>query len=356
MEPTILKALIALAPVIVCLIAFERLDAFKLVSLGEILALLAGGATLTALGYFANGGVLDEFPVKFNDHARYIAPVIEEALKSALIVGLFAFNRIGYLIDAAIAGFTIGAGFAMAENVFYLHEFFHASIGVWIVRGLGTALMHGGATAIMSVMSLMLYAPRLRAGIDRFRLNLLLFAPGLAIAILLHMGFNHFPQQPLEAMFVALVSTPLGLFGLFAVGESYAHRWLAEDRQAHTELLRSIVDGTFDRTDAGVALDGLVQRLEGDVAANLHDYVRLNAELVVRAEATLLAAEEHRTLVRDMDVHADFRRLHALERTLGRSLVMAARQHIRFSRDDLWKMHELETIDARRSLGERLRG
>ena len=348
MEPIFLKALIALAPVIVCLIAFERLDAFKLVSLREIMLLLTAGATLTVISYFANGGVLDEFPVGYNDHARYIAPVIEETIKATLIVALFTFNRIGYLIDAAIAGFAIGAGFAVAENIFYLHEFTNATFGVWIVRGLGTALMHGGATALMSVCSLLLYAPRLRAGIDRFKLNVLLFAPGLAIAILLHMAFNHFPKQPLEAMLVALVTTPLGLFGLFAVGEGYAHRWLAEDSQSHSDLLCAILDGTFDKTDAGLALDTLSQRLEPTVAADLHDYVRLNAELVVRAEATLLAIEEHRRLVRDLNIHANFVRLHSLERKLGPALVMASRQHLRFSRDDLWKMHELETIDARR--------
>ena len=351
MEPTILKALIALAPVLVCLVVFERLDAFNLVSLSEIVALLLAGGTLTAISYFANGGVLDEFPVGFDNHAQYIAPIIEESIKAALIVGLFAFNRIGYLIDAAIAGFTIGAGFAVAENVFYLHEFADASLGVWIVRGLGTALMHGGATAMMSVCSLVLYAPRLRAGIDRFHLNILLFAPGLALAILLHMAFNHFPAQPLEAMGVALATTPLGLFALFAVGERYAHRWLAADNRAHTELLRAIVDGAFDRTDAGVALSGLRRRLAPSVAVDLDDYVRLNAELVVKAEATLLAAEEHHRLVRTSEVHADFQRLHGLERKLGRSLVMAVRQHLKFSRDDLWKMHELEIIDARRRPG-----
>ena len=80
--------------------------------------------------------------------------MVEEALKAALIVGLFAFNRIGYLIDAAIAGFAVGAGFSLAENIFYLHQFADASLGVWLVRGFGTAIMHGGATAIFAVLSM----------------------------------------------------------------------------------------------------------------------------------------------------------------------------------------------------------
>ena len=349
MEPLVIKALIALAPVVVCLTVFERLDAFKLVNLTEIVALLLAGGALTAISYFANGGVLDEFPVGFDDYARYVAPAVEESMKAALIVGLFAFNRIGYMIDAAIAGFTIGAGFALAENIFYLHEFTSADLGVWIVRGFGTALMHGGAAAMMSVLSLVLYARRLRADASSFRLNFLLFMPGLAVAILLHMAFNHFPEQPLIAMMVALVATPLGLLGLFAIGESYAHRWLAEDSRSHQALLDTMQDGSFSSTQAGQALEGLSRRLSAPMATDLHGYVRLNAELVVHAEMTLLAIEEHRRPARDADLHARFQRLHEFERRLGKTLVVAVRQHLRFSRDDLYKMHELEVAGGART-------
>jgi len=43
-----------------------------------------------------------------------------------------------------------------------------------------------------------------------------------------------------------------------------------------------------------------------------------------------------------MRLRDQFRHLHALERKLGRSAVMAVRQHLRFTRNDLWEMHELE--------------
>jgi RsiW-degrading membrane proteinase PrsW (M82 family) len=353
MEPMILKALIALTPVVACLIVFERLDAFKLVSLSDVLMLLGAGGALTAISYFANGGVLDEFPVGFDNYARYVAPAVEESMKAALIVVLFGFNRIGYLIDAAIAGFAIGAGFALAENAFYLHEFANADLGVWIVRGFGTALMHGGASALMSVLSLVLYAPRLRADASSFRFNVLLFMPGLGGAILLHMAFNHFPEYPLLAMMVALLATPLGLFGLFALGESYAHRWLAEDSRSHAALLEAMRDGTFAATDAGRALAGLSGRLDRAVAADLWSYVELNVELVVSAEATLLAIEENRAAPDKSAILESYHRLHDLERSLGRSLAMAVRQHLRFSRDDLWKMHELEIFNTRHALKAR---
>ena len=118
-----------------------------------------------------------------------------------------------------------------------------------------------------------------------FHLNILLFLPGLVVAILMHMAFNHFPEQPLIAMTVVLAATPLVLFGLFALGETQAHRWLAEDSQSHAALLAAMRGHAFDTTPAGLALTALGQRLGPSLAADLHDYIRLNAELVVAAEA-----------------------------------------------------------------------
>ncbi len=271
MGPFFLHALLALAPVIVCLIIFEAVDAFKLVSLGEILALVAGGAALAAAGYFANGGVLDAFPMRFGDYTRYGSPVVEETLKGLLIVGLFAFNRVGYLIDAAIAGFAVGSGFALTENLFYLHEFVGASGGVWLVRGFGTAIMHGGASAIFSASALALFAPRLRVSADRFRFNPLLFLPGLAGAILMHGAFNHFHDAALEAMAIVVLAVPLGLFVIFSYGDTYAHRWLAEDRETHEKLLNDLRSGAFAASPAGQALQALADRLGAAGAKDLVD-------------------------------------------------------------------------------------
>ncbi len=348
MDPLIIKTLVALLPVVVCLIAFERLDAFKLVGLLDVLGLLAAGAVLATGGYFANGGVLDQFPIGITDYTRYVAPTIEEVLKAGLIIALFAFNRVGYLIDAAIAGFAIGSGFALAENMFFLQQFTDANLGVWIVRGFGTAIMHGGATALMSVLSLVLYAPRLRVSAERFHFNVLLFLPGLAVAIAVHAMFNQFQQASLIAMVVVLVIVPLSLFAIFVLGETYAHRWLAEDNEAHARLLADIRSGAFDATSHGRALRALANRMDDASARDLFDYVRVNAELVVRADATLLALEEHAHVALGPSVREQFHHLHALERRLGHAAVMAVRQHLSFSRDDLWKLHELEADSGRR--------
>ena len=329
-------------PVIVCLGVFLMVDVFKLTPLSEIGVLLVGGALMAAASYYAAGGVLDEFPLRRAGYSQFVAPLVEETLKAVFVIGLFAFNRVGYLIDAAIAGFAIGAGFSLAENIFYLREFTDANIGVWLVRGFGTAIMHGGATATLAVLSHVLYAPRLRVAADRYHFNIFLFAPGLAAAMLLHGAFNQFTANPLIAMVAALVAVPLTIFAIFVAGEKYAHRWLAEGEGAHARLLADIESGAFAATADGKAIQILADRLGPEAGPDVLDYIRTHTELVVRAEATLLAMEDHEAVAFEAKVRDQFRHLHELEKRLGRSVVMAARQHLRFSRNDLWEMHELE--------------
>ena len=96
---------------------------------------------------------LDTLPIGFSNYSRFVAPWIEEALKALAIVALFAFNRIGYKLDAVISGFAIGAGFSVVENIFYLWRFPDLSAPVWMVRGLGTAVMHGTTTAVLAAIA-----------------------------------------------------------------------------------------------------------------------------------------------------------------------------------------------------------
>ncbi len=76
--------------------------------------------------------------------------MIEELLKAAVIVVLMRTHRIGFPVDAAICGFAVGTGFAVVENLYFLHAMPDAGMGTWIVRGFGTAFMHGGVTAIFA--------------------------------------------------------------------------------------------------------------------------------------------------------------------------------------------------------------
>src|SRR5258706_2455207 len=156
----LLEAPIGLAPVIVFLIVLLHLDSYKLVSLGEVLVCLGGGTILAGASYFTNGQAINVLHYDFATYSRFVAPMAEEFLKSAFIIVLFARNRIGFMIDAAIMGFAVGAGFSVAENLYYIFVFPGANLGVWIVRGFGTAIMHCRATASFAPMAQGLTEPQ----------------------------------------------------------------------------------------------------------------------------------------------------------------------------------------------------
>src|SRR5215472_4153407 len=116
---TLFIAPIGLLPVLLYLVLLLQLDSYKLVSLGEILEALLAGAVLAAVSYFVNGRAISALHYSFHTYSNFVAPFAEESLKAAFMLFMFARNRVGFMIDAAIVGFGVGAGFAVAENIYY---------------------------------------------------------------------------------------------------------------------------------------------------------------------------------------------------------------------------------------------
>src|SRR3954466_7152470 len=144
---------LALVPVLVLLAIFVWLDAFALMSFREILFLLVLGGIGAVAAYPLSGRLLDTLPIGFSNYSRFVAPWIEEAIKGVIVILLFRLNRIGYKLDAVISGFAIGAGFSVVENIIYLLRFPDYGAGTWLVRGFGTAVMHGATLAIFAAIA-----------------------------------------------------------------------------------------------------------------------------------------------------------------------------------------------------------
>ena len=114
----LLKALIAFLPVLVLVIVLYRVESHKLLSTGFIGSMFLAGIAVAVGCSLINSYVLESTSIQFTYFTRYIAPLIEEALKASIVILLFRTNRIGFLVDAGIIGFTVGAGFSLAENIY----------------------------------------------------------------------------------------------------------------------------------------------------------------------------------------------------------------------------------------------
>ena len=114
------RLLVGLLPVLVLLIALVWMDSYKLVRLGTVLTVIVVGGLTAVSAMYINGWLIDSLGLELRPYARYLAPLVEESLKALVIIYLFRSSRIGFLVDAAIMGFAVGAGFALVENFHYL--------------------------------------------------------------------------------------------------------------------------------------------------------------------------------------------------------------------------------------------
>ena len=152
----LLKLLPLLLPVLAFLGVLVYFDSFKLLRGKLLVALIALGIASALASYYANTAIYHAMEVEFLVYSRFVAPWVEESLKALPLIYLLRTRKLGLPIDAAIAGFALGAGFALLENGFYLHMRPDLSAIVIILRGFSTAVMHGGATAVFGMVAVAL--------------------------------------------------------------------------------------------------------------------------------------------------------------------------------------------------------
>lgn len=331
-----LEACLGLGPVALFVAALQWLDSFKLVRIRTVLGAVLLGGLAAAASYAASGATLDLLHLPFSDYSRFVAPFLEEALKCAAVIWFFSRNRIGFMIDAIIVGLAVGAGFGAGENIYYAYVFPDANIGVWMVRGLGTAIMHAGVTALFAACAQVLRERHEEEGVSAY-------LPGFLVAASLHLIFNQFTQWPLLSAAGTIVALPLALLLLFDKSEHEAHNWLVHDYENLEHLLEDIRTGRFAHSEAGRFILSLVSRFGRGVDLLVFEYIKLHTELVLRAEQNLLAKERgEKGAKTSKEDHARCRRLHELERKIGPTVMAVLWPHLKFSRRELFELHQFE--------------
>jgi len=345
MTPIIAEAAhwgLALVPVLVLLAIFISLDAFKLMRFGEILLLLVLGGIGAGIAWPIAGRFLDTLPIGFSSYSRFVAPWLEEAIKAAIMILLFRFNRIGYKVDVVICGFAIGAGFSVVENIVYLIRFPDYGAGTWLVRGFGTAVMHGTTLAVLAAIAHEFAERETREAAGDFDFHLWWFAPGYLAAVALHTTFNQFPDRPMLAMLGAILFAPIALVGIFYFGTAEAERWLVAERAEHRAQVECLRSGGWPDTPAGRKIAALAERLGPEATARIRRYWELQAWLVGEAEETMIEEEAGNAEFDAAEVRATIAELDGLRRALGRSSFTALKALLPFSRNDYWEVAELK--------------
>jgi len=330
----LIKLLTGLIPVIIFLAVLIAFDSFKLVKYRIILQTVLFGALAALLSLYINQGILRQFDIPYLRYSRYGAPFIEETLKAVILVYYFRSAKIGFMVDAAIFGFAAGAGFAIVENIFRLQAETLNPLA-WLVRGLGTAVMHGATTAIFAVISKYL--------IDRhMKLHSAIYLPGLGAAFLIHSFFNHLLIRPDYITMIQLVSLPLLFWVIYTRSEKSLHNWLELGIDSEFELLEFLTSGTISQTKMGEYLASLKTVIPGEKIVDMICYLRVYLELSICAKGLLLMQQHGYKLDLDEENRDKLEELKYLQQSIGKTGQRALAVIYRAEPKELWQIFLLK--------------
>ena len=333
---TVANIVISLGPVFAFLVVLMLLDTFKLLKLRAVLATIIAGCGLALVCYLINRTVLGRGWMDLAAYSGYVAPIVEETAKAVCVVYLMRTRRVGFIVDAAILGFAVGAGFSFIENIYYLGALEQANIGVWIIRGFGTAVMHGGTTSILAMISMTLS--------ERYRTEgPHIFLPGLVASTGIHIFFNQFLLPPVVNTVVQLLGLPLLMAVAFERSESSLRDWLDVGLDTDVSLLEDITSGKVSGTRVGDYLLALKGRFPGEVVADMLCMLRNHLELAIRAKGILMMSEAGFRPPPDPEIAARFEELKYLEKSIGKTGMLAIAPILHNSSRDLWQIHMLKS-------------
>ncbi len=326
---------VSVLPVFLFLGALVLLDSYKLIPLRAILVAVAAGAAAGVAAYTVNVSLKPALALDMARYSRYIAPVVEELLKATYIAWLLRRSKVGFVVDAATYGFAVGTGFAFVENILSLQLHPNPTIWTWIVRGFGTALLHGGTTAILAMISRTLHnrAPNFRPAY---------MLPGLAVAVVFHALYNQFLVAPLLATALIVLVFPYVAMFLFQQSERETRSWLGTGFDTDQELLRVMRAGEVSDTPVGLYLRGLRKSFAPEVIVDMMCMLRLRAELGIRAKGILLMREAGFEADPDPSLPAKLEEVRYLERSIGRTGMRALKPFVHTSTQDLWQLNLLD--------------
>lgn len=332
---TVLAVAVSVLPVFLFLAALVLIDSYKLVALRAVLLSVAAGVAAALAAWAVNVALRPALGGDMATYSMYVAPVVEETLKAAFLVYLISRARVGFVVDAAIHGFAIGTGFAFVENLYYLEINPGAGLWTWVVRGFGTAVMHGGAAAIVAMV-----AKTLHNKAASFRLYMLL--PGLVVAVILHSLYNQFLVQPLLATGLIVLVFPWLSAAVFTYSERDTRSWLGTGFDTDQQLLKAVHAGQVSGTPVGRYVMALRSRFPAEVIVDMMCLLRLRAELAIHAKGVLMMREAGFDAEPDPGLRSTLDEVRYLEKSIGRTGLLALQPFLHAGTRDAWQLSLLE--------------
>ncbi|HEX6790699.1 MAG TPA: PrsW family glutamic-type intramembrane protease [Candidatus Krumholzibacteria bacterium] len=330
----IIRFLVSLVPVVLFLFTLNYLDSFRLVRARSIFIAMLVGVAVALVSLTINDLIMNQTGLSRSMTSRYVAPLIEETLKASWVAWLMYRRRVGFMVDAAITGFAVGTGFALIENTYYLNVLESHNIGVWVVRGLGTAVMHGGMTAIYGIVT--------RTLIDRWGGRWSTYTPALGTVIVLHSIYNHFILPPVTATILLHIVLPTTLLLAFRASERATRHWLGSQMDVDAELLEIVESGSIGTSRIGFYTAEMQRQFDPEMVVDMLCYMRIHLELAIAAKGLLMMREAGFKPPVPDGTREKFAELKHLEKNIGITGLLAIKPLLHKSTRDIWQIYQLD--------------
>lgn len=330
-----MNASLSILPVFCFLTFLLLMDSFNLVSVKKVVFTIFLGIFVAGAAYFINIYLQQTISLHSSDYSDFIAPIIEEILKSLPLFYLLKRNKIGFSLDASIIGFSIGAGFSLVENIYYSFIITDSNVLIWIIRGFGTAIMHGGNTAI--VFALFYFIKEYKKS---WYISYLL---GLVIPILIHSLFNQFLLNPIISTLLVLILIPSVLIAIFELNSIKIRKWIETEFDSDIALLKMINDGNFAESHIGRYIIGLKEKLSKEQVFDMIVFIRLYLELSVKAKANLMMKENGLDPIKDDAIEDKLKEFQFLRKSIGKTAFVLLSPIFKIKGKDIWKLNLLDS-------------
>jgi RsiW-degrading membrane proteinase PrsW (M82 family) len=214
---------IALIVPVIFLFSLRNFDLYQTGQYRLNFLTLAGGIIAYLAAAQINPAVVNWGWASWDQVVRIVAPIVEEILKSLILIYIVTRADFNFVVDGAIYGFGVGIGFAIVENIEYVVGNPEIALVVAIARVFSTNLIHATGSGLIGT------ALANRRGDESKRAGWIILA-GYLFSIVFHGIFNTVVSAG-TAILVAVAFGAVGIGLIYYVihrGMLIQQQWVAE--------------------------------------------------------------------------------------------------------------------------------
>jgi RsiW-degrading membrane proteinase PrsW (M82 family) len=254
--------------------------------------------------WFVRAGIADNVQV-----ARIVAPIVEEILKSLILIYLVSRADFNYVVDGVIYGYGAGIGFAIIENYEYIVGYSDIAMTVALARVFSTNLVHATGSAIIGGA-----LANQRGGSSRTTWFLIFL--GYAFSIGFHMLFNTVVGLGV-ALFVAIIFGAAGsglIYYIIQRGMKVQKQWVQEQLgESSSRITQNEVKALSQIEKINKLLKPVAEQFGDKKADMVKEMFSLQAEMGIKMRLVSSASNEGmkreiEDIVKDMQAKVDLLR------------------------------------------------